>query len=87
MEGFTMARRSKREYLRSIYKRYRHARRAEKKMILEEFSNICGYNRKYAIWQLNRPLPKAAVPRRTISRSPTYNQAMVKTLANGWRRR
>ena len=45
MEEFTMARRSKREYLRSIYKRYRHARRAEKRMILEEFCKIYGYNR------------------------------------------
>lgn len=84
MEGFTMARRSKREYLRSIYKRYRHARRAEKRMILEEFCKVCGYNRKYAIWLLNRPLPKAAVPKRTISRSPTYSQAMVGILAKVW---
>ncbi len=84
MEEFTMARRSKREYLRSIYKRYRHARRAEKTVILEEFCKTCGYNRKYAIWLLNRPLPKAAVPRRAISRSPTYNQAMVKILAKVW---
>jgi hypothetical protein len=84
MEGFTMARRSKREYLRSIYKRYRHARRAEQGMILEEFCKVCGYNRKYAIWLLNRPLPKAAVPKRTISRSPTYSQAMVGILAKVW---
>lgn len=84
MEEFTMARRSKREYLRSIYKRYRHARRAEKRMILEEFCKICGYNRKYAVWLLNRPLPKAAVPRRTIFRSPIYSQTMVKTLAKVW---
>ncbi len=84
MEEFTMARRSKREYLRSIYKRYRHARRAEKRMILEEFCKVCGYNRKYAIWLLNRPLPKAAVPKRTISRSPTYSQAMVGILAKVW---
>jgi ribosomal protein L33 len=49
MEEYIMARRSKREYLGTIYKRYRHARRAEKKMILEKFCKICGYNRKYAI--------------------------------------
>lgn len=84
MEEFTMARRSKREYLRSIYKRYRKAARAEKKMILEEFCKICGYNRKYAIWLLNRPLPKAASPRRIQSRSPTYSHAMVGILAKVW---
>ena len=37
MEEFIMARRSKREYLRSIHDRYQHAPRAEKGMILEEF--------------------------------------------------
>jgi hypothetical protein len=47
-----MARQSKREYLRSIHKRYRQARRKEKSAMLEEFSRVCGYNRKYAIWLL-----------------------------------
>lgn len=84
MEGFTMARRSKREYLRSIYKRYRHAPRAEKGMILEEFCKVCGYNRKYAIWLLNRPVPEVVVRKRTLSRSPTYSQAMVRILAKVW---
>ncbi len=84
MEEFTMARLSKREYLRSIYKRYRQARRAEKGMILEEFCKVCGYNRKYGVWLLNQPLPEAAVPKRTLSRSPTYSQAMVRILAKVW---
>ena len=85
MEEYIMARRSKREYLGTIYKRYRHARRAEKKMILEEFCKICGDNRKYAIWLLNRPLPTATVRKRTmVTRSPTYSQAMVKILAKVW---
>jgi hypothetical protein len=49
MEEFGMARQSKREYLRSIHKRYRQARRKEKSAMLEEFSRVCSYNRKYAI--------------------------------------
>ena len=40
MEGFTMARRSKQEYLRSIYDRYQHAPRAQKGTMLEEFSRF-----------------------------------------------
>lgn len=84
MEGFTMARQSKREYLKSIYHRYRHAGRSEKSGILEEFCKICGYNRKYAIWLLNGPLPKAAAGKRTIVRSPTYSAAMVRILAKVW---
>jgi hypothetical protein len=84
MEVFTMARQSKREYLRSIYRRYRRARRAQKTAILEEFCKVCGYNRKYAIWLLSRPLPKAIGPRRTTPRSPTYSKAMVAILAKVW---
>ncbi len=84
MKGFTMARRSKREYLRSIYERYQRAPRTEKGMILEEFCKVCGYNRKYAIWLLNRPVPEVAVRKRTLSRSPTYSQAMVRILAKVW---
>jgi len=84
MEGFTMARRSKREYLRSTYKRYRQAQRAEKKMMLEEFCKVCGYNRKYAIWLLNRPLPETTVRKRSVPHSPTYSQAMVRVLAKVW---
>ncbi len=84
MEGFTMARRSKQEYLRSIYDRYQHAPRAQKGTMLEEFCKVCGYNRKYAIWLLNRPLPEATVRKRGAPRSPTYNRAMVRILAKVW---
>ncbi len=84
MEGFTMARRSKQEYLRSIYDRYQHAPRAQKGTMLEEFRKVCGYNRKYAIWLLNRPLPEATVRKRGAPRSPTYNRAMVRILAKVW---
>lgn len=84
MEGFSMARQSKREYLRSIYHRYQHARRAQKTVILEEFCKVCGYNRKYAIWLLNRPLPKTAGPKRITARSATYSQTVVRMLAKVW---
>ncbi len=84
MEGFTMARRSKQEYLRSIYDRYQHAPRAQKGTMLEEFCKVCGYNRKYAIWLLNRPLPEATVRKRGAPRSPTYNRTMVRILAKVW---
>ena len=84
MEGFTMARRSKQKYLRSIYDRYQHAPRAQKGTMLEEFCKVCGYNRKYAIWLLNRPLPEATVRKRGAPRSPTYNRAMVRILAKVW---
>jgi hypothetical protein len=83
MEEFGMARQSKREYLRSIHERYRHGRRAEKTAMLEEFCKVCGYNRKYAIWLLRRPL-KVNSPRRSAPRSATYSKPTILTLAKVW---
>ncbi len=84
MEEFSMARQSKREYLRSIYERYRKGRHTEKTTMLEEFCKVCGYNRKYAIWLLSRPLSKAVARRRVTVRSATYSKAAVGTLAKVW---
>lgn len=84
MEEFRMARQSKREYLRSIHERYRHGGRTEKTAMLEEFCKVCGYNRKYAIWLLSRPLPKAGARRRVTVRSATYTKASIAILAKVW---
>ncbi len=84
MEEYRMARQSKREYLRSIQERYRRARRAEKTAMLEEFCKVCGYNRKYAIWLLKRPLSPPKAPRRRSQRSLTYSKAAITTLAKIW---
>src|SRR5215471_7087169 len=84
MEELGMARQSKRDYLRSIHKRYRQARRQEKSAMLEEFARICGYNRKYAIWLLKRPLPQSKAHRRRGKRSVTYSQGTITTLAKVW---
>jgi len=84
MEEFSMARQSKREYRRSIHKRYRQGTRKEKTAMLEEFCRVCGYNRKYAIWLLSRPLPNAATRRAVTQRSATYSKASIKVLAKVW---
>ena len=49
-----MSNRSKKEYLQEICVRYKRAEKDEKQTILDEFCNVCGYNRKYAIRVLNR---------------------------------
>ena len=47
-----------REYLETIHKRYRKARKKDKKLILYEFCANCDYHRKYAIRLLSlRPRP------------------------------
>jgi hypothetical protein len=84
MEEFRMARQSKREYLRSIHERYRRAGRAEKTAMLEEFCKVCGYNRKYAIWLLKRPLSQSKAVRRRTVRSVTYSKTAITTLVKVW---
>jgi len=84
MEDFRMARQSKREYLRSIHERYRRARRADKTAMLEEFCKVCGYNRKYAIWLLQRPLSQPKTHRARAPRSVTYSKATITALAKVW---
>lgn len=49
-----MGRRSKQEYLLAIWGRYQRVGRRFKSKILDEFCEVCGYSRKYAIGLLNR---------------------------------
>lgn len=85
MEEVTMAQQSKRAYLRSIYHRYQRAGRKAKAAILEEFTTVCEYNRKYAIWLLNRPLPpEGRCVRRVAVRPPTYSDTLIRMLAAIW---
>lgn len=48
-----MSNKAKKEYLLEIRKRYFSSSKAEKKIILDEFCKVCGYNRKYAIRLIN----------------------------------
>jgi len=49
-----MSKKSREEYRRTIRRRYFEADRLEKRAILDEFCEVCGYNRKYAIRILNQ---------------------------------
>ena len=44
----------RKSYLIAIKRRYLEASKSDKKTILDEFCNVCGYNRKYAIRLLNK---------------------------------
>ena len=66
-----MGTKSKWEYFRAIYQRYRKASLSVKTQILEEFCHVCGYNRKYAIAKLNAPAPQFKPPVKRQRRSPT----------------
>jgi len=48
-----MSKRSREEYYKTVKKRYRYSDKKTKSLVLDEFCEVCGYNRKYAIRKLN----------------------------------
>jgi hypothetical protein len=53
-----MSQKSKWDYLKAIYFRYQKASKPLRARILDEFCQVCGYNRKYAIRLLSGPAPQ-----------------------------
>jgi len=77
-----MVKSARREYLEAIRRRYRKARKKDKKPILDEFCTNCGYHRKYAIRLLGLP------PRPRVNHpgaKPIYDsQALLLALKRIW---
>jgi hypothetical protein len=65
-----MGHKEKVSYLEAIRKRYIRSNRKDKRLILDEFCAVCGFNRKYAIRLLNRPLNQH---KRKRGRKSRYN--------------
>lgn len=78
-----MSQKSKWEYLKAIYTRYRKASKDLRALILNEFCQVCGYNRKYAIRLLNGPAPQKPKPHPKIRR-PTYAPKAISVLSTIW---
>jgi hypothetical protein len=79
-----MGKRTKWEYFRAIYQRYRKASLSMKTQILEEFCHVCGYNRKYAIAKLNGPTPPFKPPAKRPCRSLIYSSQALSILQAVW---
>ena len=74
-----MVKSARREYLETIRKRYRKARKKDKKPILDEFCANCGYHRKYAIRLLSlRPRLRGKKP----GAKPIYDSALLLMLSS-----
>ncbi len=78
-----MSQKSKWEYFRAIYQRYRKATASAKTQMLEEFCQVCGYNRKYAISKLNGPPPEPTSPQRR-KRASKYRPQTLSILQAIW---
>lgn len=78
-----MSGKSKWDYLKAIYGRYRKASKPLRSRILDEFCQVCGYNRKYAIRLLSGPAPqKTNTPSK--GRRPTYGVKLIGALTTIW---
>lgn len=78
-----MSHQLKREYLGAIRERYRNSGRGKKSMILDEFCQVCGYARKYAIAILNGHIEPCDV--RPRGRQVKYGAEVIFHLARLWR--
>jgi hypothetical protein len=70
-----MSPRVKREYFQAIHRRYKHAIKKYKSKILDEFCQVCGYNRKYAIDKLNNRQPGR--PKNKPGKPSRYNHPQI----------
>ncbi len=78
-----MSQKSKWDYLKAIYTRYCKASKDLRALILNEFCQVCGYNRKYAIRLLNGPAPQRPKPHQK-TRRPTYAPKTISVLSTIW---
>ena len=77
-----MGKNERQAYLEAIRERYRAADKKSKAVILDEFCQVCGYNRKYAIRLLSRRQKRT---RRRPGRKPVYHSVeLVKALKRVW---
>jgi hypothetical protein len=78
-----MSRKSKWDYLKAIYFRYQKVSKPLRARILDEFCQVCGYNRKYAIRLLGAPAPQKPKTN-PKGRRPTYGVKVISSLTAIW---
>jgi hypothetical protein len=72
-----MSHQLKKEYLKGIRERYLEANKSKKSMILDEFCEVCGYARKYAIAILNGHInPTQKLSRAFLKSKPNMSLAL-----------
>jgi len=79
-----MGKDARQAYLQAIRTRYQQGDRAAKKAILDEFCEVCGYARKYAIRLLNRKPGGNAARKRPGPRRRYQPDALLEPLRRIW---
>jgi hypothetical protein len=80
-----MGQKSKWEYFKAIYDRYQKATLAIRTAILDEFCQVCHFNRKYAIRKLNGPRPEKLAKPFKRKRPPRYGPIVISILEEVWK--
>ncbi|MFQ6678840.1 MAG: integrase, partial [Fidelibacterota bacterium] len=70
-----MSKQSREDYYKTVVKRYRNSDKKTKSQVLDEFCEVCGYNRKYAIRKLNTR--KRNHKRRRLGRPKRYKDPIL----------
>ena len=79
-----MGGKSRWDYLKAIYVRYKKVSKPFRGRILDEFCQVCNYNRKYAIRLLNGPAPQKPKPIVRRGRPSTYGAKVISALTAIW---
>lgn len=79
-----MGQKSRWEYFKAIYDRYQKASLALRMAILDEFCQVCHYNRKYAIRKLNGLRPKKPKGPSNRKRPCRYGPMVISILETVW---
>ena len=79
-----MSGKSKWDYLKAIYYRYKKVSKPLRARILDEFCQVCGYHRKYAIRLLGGPAPQKPKTIVRKGRRPTYGSNVITHLTTIW---
>ncbi len=72
------------DYLKAIYLRYQKVSKRFRARILDEFCQVCDYNRKYAIRLLNGPAPQKPKAMVRKGRRLTYGVKVISALTAIW---
>jgi len=79
-----MSGKSRWDYLKAIYFRYLKVSKPLRSRILDEFCQVCHYNRKYAIRLLGGPAPQKPKAAARKGRRPTYGAKVILSLTAIW---
>lgn len=79
-----MSGKSRWDYLKAIYVRYQKVSKGLRGQILDEFCQVCNYNRKYAIRLLNGPAPQKPKVAVRKGRPSSYGVKVILALTAIW---